>query len=338
MAPAGGAGPGGGVGGLPKEFVCAMMEAAPAEQADTAMPLAAAPAGEQEPTLSKRARKRAAKQALREEQRRAKKALRKERKQAEREERQARAPAAAAPAGSPRQASMGTARLPKEVWRSRIREALERTAELPAIAIDLSHGALMREHERKSLASQVMFAYGVNKRAERPLPYHLTSYEGELAENFRRISGFERWPVGVHTRPYWEVFEPSSVVVLSAESPNVLHTLSPGKVYVVGGIVDRNRHKGLLHAAASEHGLASARLPLDELSTMPTRKVLAVNHVVEMLIRFHQSGSWPDAIQSTVPQRKGLVLKQGEGDAKQGEGEVEAEGTAEEQGEAEAAD
>jgi hypothetical protein len=47
---------------------------------------------------------------------------------------------------------------------------------------------------------------------------------------------------------------------------------------------------------------------------MASRKVLTVNHVVQMLLHFHASKSWPAAILEAVPQRKGLQLKRGLGE------------------------
>jgi tRNA (guanine9-N1)-methyltransferase len=32
---------------------------------------------------------------------------------------------------------------------------------------------------------------------------------------------------------------------LTADSPNVLETIQVGKVYIVGGLIDHNHHKGM---------------------------------------------------------------------------------------------
>jgi hypothetical protein len=34
---------------------------------------------------------------------------------------------------------------------------------------------------------------------------------------------------------------------LTADSPNVLTTIQVGKVYIVGGLIDNNHHKGIAH-------------------------------------------------------------------------------------------
>ena len=69
----------------------------------------------------------------------------------------------------------------------------------------------------------------------------------------------------------------SQLVYLTAESPTVLTRLDPAKVYVIGGIVDHNRMKGLCHALAAKHQLATARLPIQENLVNLRRTVITVN-------------------------------------------------------------
>lgn len=78
-----------------------------------------------------------------------------------------------------------------------------------------------------------------------------------------------------------DAIPPSShLVYLSADSEEELTTLSPNEIYVIGGIVDRNRHKMLCQNKAVELGIRTARLPIGSfIENMPTRKVLTVNQV-----------------------------------------------------------
>jgi tRNA (guanine9-N1)-methyltransferase len=52
---------------------------------------------------------------------------------------------------------------------------------------------------------------------------------------------------------YLELFAErrSSLVYLTADSPHELEALSPDDVYIIGGIVDRNRHKASACASAA---------------------------------------------------------------------------------------
>lgn len=94
------------------------------------------------------------------------------------------------------------------------------------------------------------------------------------------------------------------LIYLSADSDNELETLSENDIYIIGGIVDRNRYKVSLtcytalfhhHLFASEdkltcqnlcqekaekYGIKTARLPIGKyIENMSTRKVLTVNQV-----------------------------------------------------------
>lgn len=70
------------------------------------------------------------------------------------------------------------------------------------------------------------------------------------------------------------------LVYLSADSEEELETLSPEEIYIIGGIVDHNRHKMLCQNKAEKLGIRTARLPIGKyIENLPTRKVLTVNQV-----------------------------------------------------------
>lgn len=49
--------------------------------------------------------------------------------------------------------------------------------------------------------------------------------------------------IGRHEEPLEELYDADEIVYLSPDSDNVLETLDPACVYVVGGIVDRSVRK-----------------------------------------------------------------------------------------------
>jgi tRNA (guanine9-N1)-methyltransferase len=98
---------------------------------------------------------------------------------------------------------------------------------------------------------------------------------------------------------------------------------------VVGGLVDHNRHKGLTHQQAVSAGVATARLPIDEHLNMSQRRVLAVNHVVEILVHVASGLEWQQALMRVMPERRGAKARPEAADGEEGEAEAEGEGEAE---------
>ncbi|KAL6877315.1 tRNA-methyltransferase domain-containing protein [Trichoderma longibrachiatum] len=126
------------------------------------------------------------------------------------------------------------------------------------------------------------------------------------------------------------------VVYLSSDSPYTLERLEPNTCYIVGGLVDKNREKGLCYRRAREKGIRTAKLPIGQFMVMQSRQVLATNHVVEIMLKWLECGDWGQAFLSVIPKRKGGRLRGEENgeDAGEGEGEGEADEEGEEQDEA----
>ena len=132
----------------------------------------------------------------------------------------------------------------------------------------------------------------------------MTSLCGRVEQEMSKNSGSANWDFHFSSGRYDTVFSPDKIVYLSSESPDVLHSLEDHTAYVIGGLVDHNHHKGLCHEEASKLGVKTARLPLDEFINMKTRKVLAVNHVYEILALVCQGKSWKEAFLEVLPERK----------------------------------
>lgn len=138
--------------------------------------------------------------------------------------------------------------------------------------------------------------------------------------------------------PQQEEIKHNDVVYLSSESPYVLDRLEPNTSYVVGGLVDKNREKGLCYRLARERGVRTAKLPIGEYLVMASRRVLATNHVVEIMLRWLECGDWGEAFLKVIPKRKGGRLRESEsadveGDEEEGrsvEGKGEDEANEEE--------
>ena len=120
-----------------------------------------------------------------------------------------------------------------------------------------------------------------------------------------------------------------NIVYLSSDSPNLLERLEPGTSYVIGGLVDKNREKGLCHRLARKRGIRTAKLPIGEYMVMNSRQVLATNHVVEIILRWLECGDWGTAFLKAIPKRKDARLRNGNsavesvepGEGEEGEGD-----------------
>jgi tRNA (guanine9-N1)-methyltransferase len=87
----------------------------------------------------------------------------------------------------------------------------------------------------------------------------------------------------VNTTPllYLDYLSPTTplenIVYLTADSPNVLESFDSTKTYVIGGLVDRNRHKSLCFDKAEQAGIQHAQLPISKYVDLNSRNVLTIN-------------------------------------------------------------
>jgi tRNA (guanine9-N1)-methyltransferase len=181
------------------------------------------------------------------------------------------------------------------------------------------------------MASQIGYVYSANRLAERPFSSILhTSFNEtrsprlweQMLKTKREVWGRCHWtgagidrlaqkfgesstsqtPVEGDELELPETIsaETHSLVYLSADAEEELDTLKENEIYIIGGIVDKNRHKVsviyssevltndqfLCQNKADKYGIRTARLPIGTyLANMPTRKVLTVNQVRPSLFR-----------------------------------------------------
>jgi tRNA (guanine9-N1)-methyltransferase len=103
--------------------------------------------------------------------------------------------------------------------------------------------------------------------------------------------------------------EEGEIIYLSSESENTLTTLKPNSTYIIGGLVDKNRHKGVCHKRSVERGIKTAKLPIGEFLEMRSRQVLVTNHVLEIMLKWLEFGDWGKAFMAVLPERKGAKLR-----------------------------
>jgi tRNA (guanine9-N1)-methyltransferase len=197
------------------------------------------------------------------------------------------------------------------------------------VCIDLDFVDYMAPKDLGKVGKQVKRCYARNRRTQRALQLHLTSLRPPLQAHLGTAKEIKGWDVHRHTEDYGAVFAREDIVYLTSESEVTLETLDPAKVYVIGGLVDHNVHKGLTAKLAAERGIATARLPIGDYVHLASRKVLTINHVFEILLEYLATGSWSKAFFKVIPERKGLSAKKGAGgtgDGGNGEGSASGVG------------
>ncbi|CAN7026768.1 unnamed protein product [Brassica rapa subsp. trilocularis] len=186
-------------------------------------------------------------------------------------------------------------------------ERLTRAKEIGQnVIVDVDFAHLMSESEISSLAQQIMYCYAVNGRSTSPCHLWLTGIKGEMSTQLDKLPGFEKWFIEKESRFYIEAMadRKESLVYLTADSETVLDELDPKSIYIIGGLVDRNRFKGITMNKAQEQGIKTAKLPIGEYMKMSSSQVLTVNQVVEILVKFLETRDWQTSFFTVIPQRK----------------------------------
>ncbi|OQE29427.1 hypothetical protein PENSTE_c002G08985 [Penicillium steckii] len=206
-----------------------------------------------------------------------------------------------------------------------------------SIIIDCGYDDLMISKERISLSSQLTRIYSDNNRAPWRSNLIFSSFNKLLKERFETaVTCHENWKGiklipedfmhattmakdfmasprgGQLTGPFAKYSdakpEDGEVIYLSSDSENTLTELKPYCTYIIGGLVDKNRHKAVCYKTALEKGVKTAKLPISQYIKMSSRAVLTTNHVVDIMLQWMETGDWGEAFMKVLPQRKGGKL------------------------------
>lgn len=143
----------------------------------------------------------------------------------------------------------------------------------------------------------------------KPFYLALTSVSGRLKERLNTaMSTSLNWNIVKSEKHLTEEFveqaRDNKIIYLTADSETVLDDLVEGHVYVLGGIVDRNRHKNLCKKEAEKHNLRTARLPIDQYMQLASSQVLTVNQCFDIMLKYSETKSWKEAVETVIPKRK----------------------------------
>ena len=153
------------------------------------------------------------------------------------------------------------------------------------VCIDCDFSDYMNDNEMKKLVKQIGRCYAVNRHSSAPVQLYITSIRDKIKDLFAKIqSGYVNWDL-ICTQSHWtQLFDDKNkIIYLSSDSQDLIpepkHICQTNDyVFIIGGLVDHNRHKGLCHRLAIEKSVQTGRLPINEYIQMTQRRVLAVNH------------------------------------------------------------
>ncbi|KAK6505255.1 tRNA (guanine(9)-N(1))-methyltransferase [Arthrobotrys musiformis] len=208
---------------------------------------------------------------------------------------------------------------------------LERKSKRLAIRciVDCSFDDYMMDKEVASLGAQVSRCYSDNRIARFSMDLWLTCVDKRLRSHLHLMHGdkWKSWRKIHITDSDYEIVrddvQARNIVYLSSDSDDTLETLEEGKTYIVGGIVDKNRYKGLCFNKAVGQGLQTAKLPIGEYIKMTGRVTLTTNQVVEIMLRWLELKDWKAAFEAVIPTRKKKKDLSGDREAHAENGEEE---------------
>lgn len=159
----------------------------------------------------------------------------------------------------------------------------------------------------KSLSQQCCYSYALNRACTKPFKMMLSGVKQDsfIRSHLKKVAGTADWQWAISDEEYKDIVPMDKVVYLSSDSDIILEKMDPSEVYIIGGIVDRNRLKNATKTKASEQGVRTAALPINaDTVELDGSKVLTVNQVVNILTAFQDCGDWTKAIHLAIPRRK----------------------------------
>ena len=190
------------------------------------------------------------------------------------------------------------------------------------VIIDCDFEHLMNEQGNKSMVRQIVDLYGINKVSSNPFRVILYGVGKQIKEGLEK-SNYKNW-IGIEI--YFKEDYPSfdefikenlykndkrnnedikkNIYYLSADSENNIENIDNNYTYIIGGIVDRNKYKGLSLNKAKELGINHGKFPIGEYLKLQSSQVLTTNHTFHILNEFSIKHDWKEAFVSIIPKRK----------------------------------
>ena len=202
------------------------------------------------------------------------------------------------------------------------------------VIIDCDFEHLMNEQGNKSMVRQIVDLYSINKESSNPFRVILYGVGKQIKDGLEK-SNYENWiGIEVYFKEDFPTFDKfieeilykddkrpkddikKNIFYLTADSENNIENIDNNATYIIGGIVDRNKYKGLTFNKAKELGINHGKFPIGDYLKLQSSQVLTTNHTFHILNEFSIKHDWKDAFVSIIPKRKQEEKEESEEDEK----------------------
>ena len=189
------------------------------------------------------------------------------------------------------------------------------------ICFDLDYDKCMDNREIKSLISQLSLCYSLNKYNKIKINYYFTNITQELIDKLNKNNA-DKWYVHYDKKPFYLIEElinlKKEFIYLSPDAEEELENVSEDKIYIIGGLVDRqvikNRSMIRINNIKNENfkkdeiKISAKKLPLQKYIDNLSNPILNINTVVEILSLYMDMGkdktNWKKILEHALPKRK----------------------------------
>lgn len=188
------------------------------------------------------------------------------------------------------------------------------------VVIDMDFNDYMTEQEIAKAVKQLGRIYALNRHSDSPCQLYFSSLKGKIRDRFAITNaGYKSWDINISESDYTELFidheEPAKnskdqIVYLTGDSEETLPAVDDllkdnSKIFVIGGLVDHNRHKNLCLTRAKERNIKTAQIPIKNNVQLCQRHILSTVTVFELMLNvLGLRKQWPDALRASIPKRK----------------------------------
>jgi len=187
----------------------------------------------------------------------------------------------------------------------------------PTVVIDFNFSDKLEPKEAHGITTQLQFLYSTNMRCQKPVNIVFSSLKEKtpVMEGLKKATQnyLDSWVIERTHVHFLQLYykRPKDLIYLTADCDEDLEVLKENEIYIIGGILDHNRMKGVTAKFAKEACIKMRRLPIEKyMHTTGQTSVLTIDQVFKALLAWWNWGCWRKALQNSIPERKGFTLKE----------------------------